>query len=371
MLEFLGSWLLFGAWFHLLLALHLYTKHGKSKGFPFASISAIAASILIVYAYLVFKKLSLGNAFLNHGYLFAIFLIPASMQYTIEQFLSNEFVDFKKWYRFLPFFLSLIVFLGLQTIDPNIGSSPLHTNFNNGFLSLPEYFATLGCLYWIFTFLKMIHSYRKILFHNPNPAAAMGVRILSMIINGNIVFAVLILVSILFRWTEGLYSAAFLATLMAVIAFLRSQAQPNLFSEILPGLRQSYQTSRILNLDLDELHTKIQRLMVEEKVYQEENLNLANFAERLRIKDYQLSEYINAYLGMNFNRFLNEYRIEEVCKKIEEQPKVNLLHLAYQVGFNSKANFNIAFKSVKKMTPSEYAKGIKKPLTSVKVAKRK
>ncbi|GBF51600.1 response regulator [Leptospira ryugenii] len=199
----------------------------------------------------------------------------------------------------------------------------------------------------------------------------MGVRILSMIINGNIVFAVLILVSILFRWTEGLYSAAFLATLMAVIAFLRSQAQPNLFSEILPGLRQSYQTSRILNLDLDELHTKIQRLMVEEKVYQEENLNLANFAERLRIKDYQLSEYINAYLGMNFNRFLNEYRIEEVCKKIEEQPKVNLLHLAYQVGFNSKANFNIAFKSVKKMTPSEYAKGIKKPLTSVKVAKRK
>lgn len=358
--EFLGSWLVFGVWFHLLLALHMYLKHNKSKGFPFASISSLGAALLIVYAYLIFKNSSFEIAFLNHGYLFAIFLIPASMQYTIEQFLSTESVDLKKLVRFIPFVLCVIIFTIIELINPNALLTPLPTHFKNGTISIPEYLAIFGCAYWILTFMKMIHSYRKILFHNPNPSAAKGVKLLSMIINGNLVFALLILISILFRWTAGLYLSAFLATLMAVIAFLRSQAEPNLLSEILPGLRQSYQTSRILNLNLEELDVKIHKLMLEEKIYQEENLNLANFAERLGVKDYQLSEYINAYLGMNFNRYINEYRIKEVCNKIEEQPKLNLLHLAYQVGFNSKANFNIAFKAVMKMTPSEYARKQKK-----------
>lgn len=359
MIELFGSWLLFGVWFHLLLALHMYIKHGKSKGFPFASISAMAAALLILYSYLVLNRISFQSVYLNHGYLFAIFLIPASMQYTIEQFLTSETVGFKKWSRYVPFLICLIVFSAIEFSFSNIDFRPLHIQFQSGIFSIPEYFAVIGCFYWVFIFLMMIHSYRNILFHNPNPAAEKGVKILSMIIYGNILFAFLIFLSIVFRWEGGLYFTAFLATLMAVIAFLRSQAQPNLFNEILPGLRQSYQTSRILNLNLEELNTNIQRLMVKEKIYQEENLNIANFAERLGIKDYQLSEYINAYLGMNFNRYINEYRIEEVCKKIQEHPKVNLLNLAYQVGFNSKANFNIAFKSVKKMTPSEYAKQIK------------
>ncbi|MCZ8344010.1 MAG: helix-turn-helix domain-containing protein [Leptospira sp.] len=359
MIELFSSWLLFGAWFHLLLALHLYLKHAKSKGFPFASISAIAAALLIVYAYLVLSRISFQSVYFDHGYVFAIFLIPASMQYTIEQFLTSESVGFKKWSRYLPFLICLIVFFSIEFSFSNLKFEPLHVQLHSDFFSIPEYFAMIGCLYWLFTFLMMLHSYRNILFQNPNPLAKMGVKILSMIIYGNLIFAFLILISILFRWEEGLYFTAFLSTLMAVIAFLRSQAQPNLFNEILPGLRQSYQTSRILNLNLEELNANIQVLMQEEKIYQEENLNIANFAERLGIKDYQLSEYINAYMGMNFNRYINEYRIKEVCKKIQEQPKVNLLNLAYQVGFNSKANFNIAFKSVLKMTPSEYAKQIK------------
>jgi len=59
---------------------------------------------------------------------------------------------------------------------------------------------------------------------------------------------------------------------------------------------------------------------------------------------------------MNFNDFINNYRIEAVKTMFlnEEHKKSTLLGIAYDCGFNSKATFNRAFKKHTSCTPKEY-----------------
>ncbi|TGK77570.1 AraC family transcriptional regulator [Leptospira noumeaensis] len=356
MFEFFGSWLQFGAWYHFILGIGILVKEKGSKGFPFAMVAAFSGGILIIYAYRLYVGYEFQTSILNHGYVPIIFLIPGSMQYTIEQFLSPEPIVLGKLRRLYPTFLVIFLLLILQMTAPHLLLQSMNQSFTGASFSIPEIISGVGCIYWVSTFVWMIYQYRMILYNNPNKEAKLGVQVLGMILKGNITFASFIFFSTFFRWHAGIYFTAGLATLMAVVAFIGTEINHQLFKDLLPELRQSYRTSRILNLNLEKLKHDLDTLLNVEFVYREEDLNLASLAEKLGIKDYQLSEYINAYLGMNFNRLVNEYRITEICKLIEGNPKANLLSLAYQVGFNSKANFNLAFKSLKKMSPSEYAK---------------
>ena len=61
---------------------------------------------------------------------------------------------------------------------------------------------------------------------------------------------------------------------------------------------------------------------------------------------------------MNFNDFINHYRIEAVKEKLSagEHNTTTLLGIAYDCGFNSKATFNRAFKKSTTLSPNEYLK---------------
>ncbi|TGL77223.1 helix-turn-helix domain-containing protein [Leptospira jelokensis] len=355
MSEFFGSWLQFGAWYHFVLGIGVMVQEKGIRG-VFLGIAAFSGGTLIIYAYRLYAGFEFDLPLLNHGYVPILYLIPGSMQYSIEHFLSTEPVSMGQLKRLFPTFFMMVLLVLLQIFYPQSLQQSMKESFTGLPYSIPEYLAQLGCLYYVIILLSMIYQYRNILYNNPNEEAKLGVRVLGMILKGNIIFASLIFISSVFRLHSGLYFTASLATLMAVLAYVGTKIKNELFKDILPGLRQSYRTSRILNLNLEKLQEDLDHLFKNEFVYREETINLSNLSERLGIKDYQLSEYTNAYLGMNFNRLVNEYRIAEVCKLIEENPKVNLLSLAYKVGFNSKANFNVAFKSLKKMSPSEYAK---------------
>ena len=55
---------------------------------------------------------------------------------------------------------------------------------------------------------------------------------------------------------------------------------------------------------------------------------------------------------------INEYRLEEVKKSLEDPKHQNytVLAIAYDAGFNSKSTFNDYFKKSTGMTPSQYKK---------------
>ncbi|WP_271782102.1 AraC family transcriptional regulator [Aquimarina algiphila] len=107
-----------------------------------------------------------------------------------------------------------------------------------------------------------------------------------------------------------------------------------------------------------ELKEKLLFLLNQEKVYMKNDINLQKLAELLNTTRHNTSQVINEHFNLNFFELINRYRIEEAKKllKSEKDKKVNIIDVAYEVGFNNKVTFNKSFKKYNRITPSEYVK---------------
>lgn len=84
-----------------------------------------------------------------------------------------------------------------------------------------------------------------------------------------------------------------------------------------------------------------------------ESLTIEELAHRFGYhKDY-LSRFFNAYLGYGFNQYLNILRSRHAARLIDQTDQT-LTSIAYQSGFGNYRTFNRAFRSVYRLTPSEY-----------------
>lgn len=101
---------------------------------------------------------------------------------------------------------------------------------------------------------------------------------------------------------------------------------------------------------------KIETLIESEKLYQNPELTLTDLAKKLETNASVISKTINQGFGMNFNDFINLYRIDAVKKAFEagDHKKSTLLGIAFDCGFNSKATFNRAFKKNTGLSPKEF-----------------
>lgn len=93
---------------------------------------------------------------------------------------------------------------------------------------------------------------------------------------------------------------------------------------------------------------------IKEKAWFEEpRLSLSQVAQRLRLSEAIISRAINLGLGTNFNQLINTYRIDVVKKALVESDD-DVLAIALDAGFNSKATFNRVFKEIVRETPRQY-----------------
>ena len=104
----------------------------------------------------------------------------------------------------------------------------------------------------------------------------------------------------------------------------------------------------------------IGKYMVIEKPYLNRELTIYDLSAQLKIPRHFVSEVINEHMGKNFYNLVNEYRIEEVKRRIvdPEYSNLTILAIAYDSGFNSKSSFNTIFKEKTGMTPSEYQQSV-------------
>ena len=112
--------------------------------------------------------------------------------------------------------------------------------------------------------------------------------------------------------------------------------------------------------ELEAWKRKIETLLQEEKPYQNPELTLTDLSKKLETNASIISRTINQGFQMNFNDFINNYRIEAVKTMFQngEHKKSTLLGIAFDCGFNSKATFNRAFKKNTGFSPKEYLEKI-------------
>lgn len=106
------------------------------------------------------------------------------------------------------------------------------------------------------------------------------------------------------------------------------------------------------------------RALGEEKIYLTPGLSIRDLAKHLAMPEYRLRALINKRLCYrNFNALLHEYRLRDACEQLADPAKTNLpiLTIALDVGYQSIAPFNQAFRDAMGCTPSAYRRQRTKP----------
>lgn len=89
-----------------------------------------------------------------------------------------------------------------------------------------------------------------------------------------------------------------------------------------------------------------------EKNYKE-RLKLADVADNVYVSQWHLSKLLNKYTGQNFSEILNNVRMEQ-AKKLLENPSLRIGDIAEEVGFLDMAHFSRVFKKQVGISANEY-----------------
>ncbi len=152
------------------------------------------------------------------------------------------------------------------------------------------------------------------------------------------------------RISALLFTFFFFAFAIALIIY-PNETIPNKLS------KTQYQLSSLTETQKKTILDSLLKLLDQEKLFLNPELNLNELAGRLNINASHVSQVINELLDKNFNQLINEYRVAEVKRNILDD-KRTLLGIAYDSGFNSKSAFNRLFKEIEGETPSEYKKNL-------------
>lgn len=104
-----------------------------------------------------------------------------------------------------------------------------------------------------------------------------------------------------------------------------------------------------------ELFAQIKPLFKEKKVFKDSNLNLSKVSKMAGSNRKYVSEAINKKTGMNYNSYVNFYRVNEAKKFILEGNE-SMGEVQEQCGFNSRTTFYSSFKKFTGMSPTEFKK---------------
>lgn len=119
-----------------------------------------------------------------------------------------------------------------------------------------------------------------------------------------------------------------------------------------------YQATNLDDAAKDDIMARMQSLIDTTDHYLQPDFTLTRFAQLLGISSKHISQVINERTGDNFNSFINRFRIDEACRRIDsptdEYANLTLEAIGASVGFGSRQSFVTAFKKVTGLTPSAY-----------------
>lgn len=162
-----------------------------------------------------------------------------------------------------------------------------------------------------------------------------------------IINTILLSANISWNFLQNYAAVLFFISLIILVQFYFFWNYPDLLKE------------KVQQIPIDEanpIKIKLEQIMHEQKPYKNAELSVANLSSMLDIKPYLLSKVLNEHYKKNFRDYINEYRVNEFIRlaSSDEFKNYTFLALAHEVGFNSKSTFNLAFKKIKKLSPSDY-----------------
>ena len=240
--------------------------------------------------------------------------------------------------------------------------------------SLPAWLYLAGLSVYIYTLVylwmayRTVNTYSSIIRNKFSSLEKINLNWLRFILHS---FAAITIIAMVHNVVPVLGSFVFLyATLILLLIFtfffinrvlVKALSQPEIFAGIeLKEAKEKYIGSGLSEDEIENLHSRLQSLLEKEKLHLNPDLNMQDLAERMQVSTKTVSQVINQRSGKNFFDFINTYRCEEAKKLMRESdPKVTILEILYEAGFNSKSSFNKEFKKLTGSTPTEYRRSLR------------
>jgi len=166
--------------------------------------------------------------------------------------------------------------------------------------------------------------------------------------------AVDLFVALDFEWMQGAHAAPIIAIanllglfVLGLAAFVGGRSQPSADAiETAPAAApaETQEEDR-------EVLARIEDLLRTQRLYRDENLSLDRLARKAGIPARQISGAINRLAGRNVSQFVNEHRIAAACRLLAETDRT-VTTIIFEVGFQTKSNFNREFRRVMGTSPS-------------------
>lgn len=123
---------------------------------------------------------------------------------------------------------------------------------------------------------------------------------------------------------------------------------------------EKYKANRMSEAECKELHDRLVAYVEKEKPYINPDLKMGELAAALHTSSHSLSYLLNQYLNQSYYDFINEYRVAQFKKMVEDNDysRYTLTALAELCGFSSRASFFRSFKKSTGVTPNEYIRSI-------------
>lgn len=323
----------------------LLFKKEKTPASNFLGLLIIMMSIRICKAIFLYFNPGLPRIYVQIG-LSGCFLIGPSLFYFIRASLANTVHTAANWKRAYLFWVILVV-----------------AGFFFPYAAYPTawkiYIPKLIYLQWgTFVILSgwLLRMQLVQLFRPAEKLSLTGKSVLSIYGGALLVHIAFVLAVFGFFKTMYISGGLFfsLVLYLNIPLFINSKKHNVLFSGAEHGDKEKYSHKKIDSTQALLLADKLQQLIVQQQLFRNPDLKLADLAQKINIPAHQLSQLLNDNLKSSFSAYMNQYRIDYACQLISAGSSIKLEEIGYEVGFNSKSTFYAAFKKHKLTTPTLY-----------------
>lgn len=305
-----------------------------------------------------------------------VLLIGPVVYFYTRSLLNRDFkISRKDFYHFLPAILYGIYSLVVFVVDKLI-LDEYYFYANQRDKDLVGWYQTAGLISMtIYLVLSLRHysAYKKLIYEQLSYADSM---LFKWIRNFLIAFLVLLVLRLLlfiynsgwgnfgsqfwyyryFAWVFLYISIAGYANAIRQAALGAEKLSPiNVFEEETEEENNGNKPP-LSSQEIQQWKSSLENTMTRQEMFKNPRLTLRDVAQELETTTKTISAVVNSGFNMNFNDFVNHYRIEAIKQKMENQEHLTttLLGIAHDSGFNSKATFNRAFKKYTSLSPKEY-----------------
>lgn len=277
----------------------------------------------------------------------------------------------KSFWLFVPFFILLLVMLPYYTLSDD-EKRALLTNFEEAsrddFGWINQVVSVLHIFFQTFILIYYL-KFEKKLYEEFSEVESLRIQWLKQFLILTLAATLLAVFSFFARtWNipvlSQLYSFHFIGiVLLFYWLSYKALTQPVLFgivkeqnSTATIAPEEKYKKSTLEAEQLTIIFEKVKHVLHAQKLYLKNDLTLTQLSLAVDVPRHQLSQAINSCYTGNFFDLINDYRVEAFKQfaSLPDKKHLNLLGIAQEAGFNSKASFYSVFKKKTGMTPAEF-----------------